>query len=251
MPMISVEYEYNLPNDYLVDHKQTLGKKRKTTYDGPDRIFLIVDNETNKEDFGPVTPEDLADGRPLPQGCRYVEIDCATNPLICQLRGPVIDELEEEIDESLIEFHPDSPDIPGYKRIRRPAPILPKDVYNKYDLIIDSKNNITLKTRSVKDVLFGEGAFNKMPEGWLPDWDFVRKHRDHELQKTDGRISIDMPESIKAKWQEYRQLLRDLPAVMQANNVPAHIALLMFPDDPDNEILPTDDPYSGAPVSPV
>lgn len=244
MPMISVEYEYNLPNDYLVDHSQSQGKKRKTTYDGPDKIFLIVNNETNKEELGPVTPEDLADGRPLPQGCRYVEVDCVTNPLICQLRGPVIDEMEEEIDETIIEFHPQSPDIPGYKRIRRPAPIIPREVYDKYNLVIDSNDNITVKIRSVKDILFGDGAFSKMPDGWLPDWDFVRKYRDNELLKTDGKVGDDMPESLKQKWKIYRQLLRDLPAVMQANNVPPHIALMMFPDDPDNEILPHDDPYN-------
>ena len=249
--MISVEYEYNLPNEFLVDHSQSMGKKRKTTYDGPEKIFLIVDNETNKEDFGPVTPEDLADGRPLPQGCRYIEVDCVTNPLICQLRGPVIDEMEDEIDESVIEFHPDSPDLAGYRRIRRPFPVTPKDVYDKYNLIIDSNDNITLRIKSVKDVLFGAGAFNRMPEGWLPDWPFVRAQRDRELLKTDGKISDDMPEALKQKWRDYRQLLRDLPAVMQANNVPAHIALLMFPDDPDNEILPQDDPYGGAPVSPT
>ena len=72
----------------------------------------------------------------------------------------------------------------------------------------------------------------------LPDWEFVRKRRDKMLASADGRVSEDMPDSLKQQWFTYRQRLRDLPSVMQANNVPAHIALMMFPEDPDSLLPP-------------
>jgi hypothetical protein len=42
-----------------------------------------------------------------------------------------------------------------------------------------------------------------------------------------------MPEDVKEVWKIYRQKLRDLPAVMQENNVPPSIAYYMFPLTPD------------------
>ena len=95
MPMISVEYDYAVPNSFMSDHSFSQGKTRTTTYDGPDKIYLIVD-ENGKEHMGPVTAEEKADGRPLPLGCTYHEVDCIENPLFCQLRAPVIDEAEED-----------------------------------------------------------------------------------------------------------------------------------------------------------
>jgi hypothetical protein len=230
MPMISVDYEYNLPNEFLVDHSQSMGKKRQTTYDGPDKIYLIVNNETGKEQLGPITAEEKADGRPVPLDCRYVEVDCVENPLLCQLRGPVIDEAEE--DHTGSQPHPQSPEIEGYRRYTYQTPILPHNVYDKYAITVDSNDNITIPVRSVVEVMYG----NSLTQ--LPDWTFVRKQRDKMLAAADGRISDDMPDTLKQEWYTYRQLLRDLPSVMEENNVPAHIALLMMPEDPDSKRPP-------------
>jgi hypothetical protein len=230
MPMISVDYEYNLPNDFLVDHSQSMGKKRQTTYDGPDKIYLIIDNETGREHMGPITAEEKADGRPVPLGCRYVEVDCAENPLLCQLRGPVIDEAEE--DHTGSQPHPLSPEIEGYHRYTYQTPILPRNIYDNYAITVDENDNITIPIRTVVEAMYG----NALTE--FPDWTFVRKQRDKMLAAADGRISDDMPESLKQEWYTYRQLLRDMPAVMEENNVPAHIALLMMPEDPDSKLPP-------------
>lgn len=224
MPLIEVDYEFNLPNDYMVDHNQDQGKTRTTTYDGPDKLFLIIDNETGKEAMGPITAEEKADGRPVPEGCRYVEVDCIENPLLCQLRGPVIDEAEEDYTEEV--FHPQSPEITGYDRFSYQLPLQPRDVYNGLDITVDLNNNIDIPVRSVTDVFLGEDA------GDLPDWNFVRKHRDMLLKNSDSELADDMPESLKTEWRKYRQLLRDLPTVMQENNVPPHVSLFMFPKVP-------------------
>lgn len=226
MPLISVDYEYNLPNSYMVDHTFTEGKTRATTYDGPERIFLIVNNETGKEEFGPVTPENLADGRPLPLGCRYVEIDCVTNPLICQLRAPIIDEAEDEHTSS--EPHPQSPLIPGYPQYIIQTPILVRNIYDKFRITVNEDDTLNVPVYTVNEALFGVGAFEE-----LPDWNFVRAKRNKEITKSDGRIGEDMPQVLKDKWIAYRQLLRDLPDALK--DVPPWIALKMFPVDPDNE----------------
>ena len=230
MPMISVDYTYNLPNDFLVDLSQSMGYTRETTYDGPDRLYLIIDNATGKEHMGPITAEEKADGRPVPQGCRYVEIDCVENPLLCQLRGPVIDEAEE--DHTGSQPHPLSPEIEGYRRYTYQTPLLPRNIYDNYNITVDQDDNVNIPIRTVVEVMYG----NSLTE--LPDWEFVRKRRDKMLASADGRVSEDMPDSLKQQWFTYRQRLRDLPSVMQANNVPAHIALMMFPEDPDSLLPP-------------
>lgn len=224
MPLIEVDYEFGLPNEYMIDHSQSQGKTRIATYDGPDKLYLIVDNATGKEAMGPITAEEKADGRPVPDGCRYVEIDCVENPLLCQLRGPVIDEAEEDYTEEV--FHPQSPEITGYERFTYQLPLQPSDVYDGLNITIDNNDNVVIPTRSVTDVFLGEDV------GELPDWDFVRQHRDTLLKNSDSELADDMPETLKAEWRKYRQLLRDLPTVMQDNNVPAHVALFMFPDVP-------------------
>jgi hypothetical protein len=235
MPMISMEWTYNLPNEYLVDHSFTAGKTRTTEYDGPDKIYLIINNETGKEEFGPITAEEKADGRPIPEGCRYVEVDCTTNPLVCQLKGPVIDEAEE--DPEIDTWHPQSPDIPGYERYSYGTPLLPRDIYNKMELSVDENDNITIPVFTPVEILFG-GALTEMP-----NWDYAKKIRNHSLSSSDGAISEDMPVELKEKWKTYRQLLRDFPATMQAHNVPPGIALMMLPLEPGAEIPPEDGPY--------
>ena len=94
---IRVEYDLALPNSFLVDHGTSDGNTRTSVYDGPDKIYLQIGAD-GREVAGPLTEDDIADGRPMPGDCvDWFEVDCATNPLICQLRGPVIDELAEDI----------------------------------------------------------------------------------------------------------------------------------------------------------
>jgi hypothetical protein len=116
MSNISVEFDLNLPNEFLVDHSQSEGKTRKFTYHGPDKIWLQI-GEDGTETHGPLTAEDIADGRPVPADVvEWLEVDCTTNPLVCQLRGPIINELQEErTGEEIV--HPGSPAIDGYPQL--------------------------------------------------------------------------------------------------------------------------------------
>lgn len=227
MPMIEFEWTLNLPNDYLVDHSQSEGKTRTAVYDGPDKIYLIVDNETGKEAFGPITEREKNDGRPIPLGCRYVEVDCTENPLVCQLRGPVVDEQEEEYEDE--EFHPQSPDIPGYPRLTRQYPLMARDIYDGTDLTIDENDNITVPIKSVAHSFYSD-------DREFPTWDQIKKRRNQMLADSDGILSDDMPESLQQEWRTYRQRLRDMPTALAS--VPTHIADQMYPQPPGSDIPP-------------
>lgn len=225
MSMISVEFDLPLPNDFLVDHSQSEGKSRKYTYHGPDKIYLQISKETGEEVAGPLTQEDVDDGRPVPADAYLYEVDCVSNPLICQLRAPIVDELQEDYTDEEV-WHPGSPDIEGYDRLSYQLPLMPDDIF-------DSKN-VTIENDQV--VLKVYTACQKACDldNWMT-WDDIRKHRDQLLRNSDSAIAEDMPESLKNEWKVYRQRLRDLPSLMQANNVEPTVAYFMFPDQPDND----------------
>ena len=220
--MISMTYELPLPNEFLVDHSQSEGKTRTCTYDGPDRIYLYI-GEDGRENHGPVTAEDLADGRPLPADATLFEIDCTTYPLICQLRGPVVPHTQETRSPEHVP-HPHSPVIEGYPQFKYSLPLFPEDIYNRYSVkIIDGQPTLQVWT-----------AIQKLLDRDDPmTWDDIRDHRNKMLSNSDSQIAEDMPENVKDVWKAYRQKLRDLPTVMQANSVPPSIAYYMFPNTPD------------------
>jgi hypothetical protein len=219
---ISVEFDLNLPNEFLVDHSQSEGKTRKFVYHGPDKIYLQI-GEDGTEKHGPLTAEEIADGRPVPADVvEWYEVDCTTNPLICQLRGPIVNELQEErgVEEA---SHPDSPAIEGYPQFKYALPLVPDDIYDRNSVkVIDGVP--TLKTWSAtKKLIDKEDSLT---------WDDIRKHRDQLLSGSDGKVTEDMPEDLKSEWKVFRQRLRDLPDVMQSNNVSPDIAYYMFPEQP-------------------
>lgn len=222
MAMISITYELPLPNEFLVDHSQSEGKTRTCTYDGPDKIYLQI-GEDGLEKHGPVTAEDLADGRPIPADATLFEIDCTTYPLICQLRGPIIPHTQEFRSAENVP-HPHSPVIEGYPQFKYALPLLPEDIYNRYSVkVIDGQPTLQVWTATQK-LLDRDDPMT---------WDDIREHRNKMLTNSDSQIAEDMPENVKTAWKLYRQKLRDLPDVMQANNVPPSIAYYMFPNTPD------------------
>jgi hypothetical protein len=222
MTMISITYELPLPNEFLVDHSQSEGKTRTCTYDGPDKIYLYI-GEDGLENHGPVTAEDLADGRPLPADATLFELDCTTYPLICQLRGPIVPHTQETRGQYMV-AHPHSPVIEGYPQFEYALPLFPEDIYNRYTVkIIEGQPTLQVFTATQK-LLDRDDPMT---------WDDIRDHRDKMLRNSDSQIAEDMPEDVKEVWKIYRQKLRDLPTVMQENNVPPGIAYYMFPHTPD------------------
>jgi hypothetical protein len=232
MAMVEFEWTMKLPNEYMVDHSFTDGHTRTCVYDGPDKLYLIIENDTGKEHLGPVTELEKADGRPVPKGCRYVEVDCISNPLICELKGPILDEMDE--DYTSFTHPPGGMDMEGHNTFTYQTPLRPLDVYEPDSIHVDEDDNITVQARTIPWAVMGSGDR-------LPDWDDVRAKRMQLLSNSDSEVVDDMPTDLKAKWLDYRQRLRDWPATMQDAGIPAWIAYNMEPIDPASE----EDPLTG------
>ncbi len=57
-------------------------------------------------------------------------------------------------------------------------------------------------------------------EAYKPDmWGEIREKRDDLLLETDWTQNPDVPETTKAKWQSYRQALRDVPSQSDPYNI--------------------------------
>ena len=218
---IRVEYDLALPNSFLVDHGTSDGNTRTAVYDGPDKIYLQIGAD-GREVAGPLTEDDIADGRPMPGDCvDWYEVDCATNPLICQLRGPVIDELEEEYTGETV--HPQSPEIEGYPQFSYSTPIMPGDIYDKMSVrVVDGELEVDRWTVE-KKLVDRDTAYT---------WDDIRAKRNMTLEQCDMRTSTDMPSELLEEWKVYRQRLRDLPSVLEAAGVTPMVAYYMFPEPP-------------------
>ena len=244
--IISKAWKLKLPNSFLVDHSFSDGKERDQTYDGPDKIYLQIGAD-GKEHYGPLTEDDIADGRPKPADVvQWYEVDCARSDkhaLICQLRGPVINEKEESRDLSVDVAHPGSPDMSadGYQQFTYGSVLYPDDVWNYETITVSNPgsagpDDISISAFTAKEKINGVDEDKT--------WDMVRAHRNRELTNSDGAIAEDMPDELKTKWKTYRQQLRDLPNKMAAANVHPNIADMMFPMQPDY-VEPPKDPSEG------
>ena len=225
MAFISLPYNLPIPNDFLVDHSVSEGKTREAVYHGPDKIYLQLNKDTHKEAYGPLTAEDLADGRPIPVDCYIYEVDCIENPLICQLRAPVVNELQEDYVD--IVPHPQSPVIDGYPQFTYQLPLMPNDLFNRYSVRVEN-GELKIDAFTVPQKL-GDRDINRT-------WEEVRAHRDSLLESSDGQIPIDAPESIQEDFRVYRQRLRDLPTALA--DVPPQVAYYMFPEHPHSKRIP-------------
>lgn len=228
---ISVEFDLLLPNEFLVDHDTTEGKTIKCKYDGPDKIYLQI-GENGREIHGPLTEDNILDGRPMPADVvEWYEVDCSENPLLCQLRGPINNQLQ--VDYTGEEYHPATPEIEGFPRYKYPTPLKPHDVYDKYNItVVDGEVNIP--RFSVIDRLHARDTDLT--------WDEIRAKRDGILESSDSRVTSDMPTALQDAWKEYRQKLRDFPEIMQANGVTPNWAYYMFPEDPNAHKEPINGP---------
>ena len=225
--IISHSWKLKLPNDFLVDHSFSDAKERTTTYDGPDKIYLQLGSD-GKEKYGPLTEDDIADGRPRPADVvEWFEVDCAAsddNALICQLRAPVIDEKEEERGTGEV-IHQGSPNLGAdYPRFAYATPLMADDIYNFESIKKNASNQLEISAFTVKEKI--NGADMDLT------WDNIRSMRNRNLEASDGSVASDMPTSLQDDWKAYRQKLRDFPKTMLDAGVHPNIAQNMFPQDP-------------------
>ena len=222
--IISVEFDLGLPNEYMVDHSQSAGKTRKFTYQGPDKLYLQL-GEDGTEKYGPLTEDEISDGRPVPADVvEWYEVDCATNPLVCQLRGPVVDKLQEQYDDEPY-VHPQSQVLDGTVTMKVFGPPKPGDIYDSLTGIKkETDGSLSVRKLSTLEAIHGDEKNVTITD--------LRMKRDQFLQSSDGQLASDMPSSLQDEWKAYRQQLRDFPSIIEGAGIDPNIAAYMFPEQP-------------------
>lgn len=195
--IITKVFTYNLPDDYL-SQERTLGKTAEWTYIGPDEVCLVINKDTNTYAGKFFTGDH--DHHNIPEALHeyHVHVDCSTNPLLCALAHCEI----EKPDYADLDQHEELlPDGLTYKRPLHPPP---DHTHNIADIIFDPVTKIA-------PTVFPW----KQPHS---NWDDLREWRRRILEESDGKTADDVPESVKAPWETFRQLLRDIPQIHGASN---------------------------------
>lgn len=186
---IDKTFTYDIPDDYLYQTND-LGLTGEWTYNGVDKLWVLVSKETNK--YVGIYYTEAEDGEhiPTPLDMYKVRIDANVDPLFCCLIGA--DEVRDYAElEQLVE------ELPDGNTYSRPAVITPDHAYELTDIEYDPV----------------AGSFVK-PYPWKKPhmtWEMMRDWRNQTLMTLDYRAPADAPEAVKAQWEAYRQALRDLP----------------------------------------
>ena len=77
--------------------------------------------------------------------------------------------------------------------------------YDGIEILESDKNNVTKPAESALEAVFANIKSNQ-------NLSRLRNKRDRLLKESDWSQGGDVPDSLKTKWQSYRQALRDLPA---------------------------------------
>lgn len=202
--IISVPFTYNVPDDYL--HLTTdLGKTGEWTYNGPDKIWVFVDKETNKlSGRHPLTEKEDGEHYPTPLDQIKVMVDCNSDPLMCTIL-----QAHEVQDYSELEQHVE--ELPCGNTYSRPKTPPPDHTYEYTDIEYDPIVGY-----------FREPLTFKKPH---ISWDDIRNWRNERLLAHDHKAPADAPQSVKDMWEAHRNALRDLPQVHGASNTHIEIDL--------------------------
>jgi hypothetical protein len=205
MAHIQKTITYSLP-DEMFGITSNENKTSTAEFNGPSTMVVWIDKETGSIDQT-FDKDDYTDA-PVPLNCRVLEINAEDSDedtikialLLGGLEKPKMYEIQvgPSVDRNVV--------------VKDPSDV--RMVFDEMALVADVESDIKIKT---------------MPK--TRDDAFIRDVRDGILTGTDGTVSEDMPESLKAEWIAYRQKLRDIPSDWSA--VPNH--LIRFPEAPDDK----------------
>lgn len=209
----SITFTYKVA-DEIYASTDLQGKIGTAVYTGPDRVWVFVDQNTGSlvSENPPLTSIDDGASVPTPIGTRKIELVAADDPIImgliyanrCVTQNQTT--TSETMPNGLVRTYNDIPEIA-----------------QTYDLAQISYNLAT-------------NEWNTPPYLLSPiAWSDVITSRNALLTASDGRIAPDMPDALKTQWTEFRQQLRDLPALYgygTANEVAAwKVVLPVYPTE--------------------
>ena len=207
MAKTKLTFTYDIQDDYC---SGTFDLKRSAqyTYEGPDKIWIFVHNETGEiQNMNWFSQEEDGPNLEAPLGYTNVEIDCSANPLACELIG------SNQYDWDRTQQEMNSIDLPNGDTYTYPKYPEPNHTYSTEDI----KYNIDT----------GTFTYNNF-EGWRT-WEEIEDLVKNKLKRVDEQLTRinDFPESLLTALTEYKNTLdtflvdwADIPP--QGVNVPVN-----------------------------
>lgn len=199
---IEVEYTYQCPIDNYLDGE--LQDIITETYFGPDKLFLIVNEDGIFETV--LLAEEVEDGRPIPKGHIQVELDCQNYPLVAEVLSDF--HANNKDDDNFLETVglKTIPTPDGYEEFTYEYPIHPDHLYD------DLKSTYNFETGEVE--LYKNTNADILGE--KTSWDDIRRRRNAFLVSSDSLAhSLSQIDQDKSQLLDtYRQNLRDLPELL-------------------------------------
>lgn len=187
--IITKTFTYDIPDDYL-HQTNANGLTGTYTYEGPDKMWIFIDNDTNKR-FGSLIYTEKNDGAdvPTPAGAYKVCVDANVDPEIASMLFNVVDY------STLPTVAEDLPDGTQYVRPQSPPP---DHTYELSECVYDPVASAWVK-----------------PLPWKQphmSWDELKRARNMMLLGSDKVLAGNLlTDAQRAEYEAYRQLLRDLP----------------------------------------
>lgn len=213
MNKITHTFTYDQPDEYLAQ-TNTLGKVGNWTYTGPDKIWIFIDNDTNKIVGHFLTEDENGGDVPVPFDQYRVEIDPTVDPIIATLVGA-----SDIPDYATLEQYTET--LPCGNTYSRPLSLPPDHTYELLDIIYDKETSKFVT-----------------PLPWKQPhmtWEGIRTWRNSLLEASDHKVLSDMPDAVKTKWDTYKQSLRDIPQTYGAASgsaIPPVEPWKVYPIDP-------------------
>lgn len=197
---------YDMPDDYL-HQTNTLGKTGSYEYEGPDKLWIFVSEDTGKPLNGQVfTIKDDGDEVPTPSGLVKVFVDASVETVMASM-------IWRHKDYSYLPTQTEQ--LPDGTSYTRPIDQPPDHTFEFMDCVYNVATGQWIK-----------------PFPWKKPhvtWDDLRAARTSLLAASDKVIATTvMSDQQRAAFEVYRQKLRDLPTVF-AGVDPWKV---MFPEDP-------------------
>jgi hypothetical protein len=217
---IKVNYTYMSPSENYLDGPAT--EEVQEEYFGPDKIFVIVNNDNGKIHDVWVESE-KNDGRPVPFNHNVIVVQAKKEPLLVE----VLSDYHNNVLEGV------APDdhltlkqigIDGYTKFEYTFPIHPDELYDDSRCYYDwNKMKFILVNNTNVDII-----------GEFPGWEANRERRNFLLERSDmWLLNPSLSEEKIEEVNNYKQQLRDFPALWEESGIDDIFSDSCWPIKPD------------------
>jgi hypothetical protein len=203
---IRVQYEYFCPaGDYLDESNTQIINEE---YYGPDKLFVIVNNETGKI-YDTLIEVEINDGRPTPAGHTVIELDPTVYPLEVEVLSDYHNNSEDEEEQGFDSRELRQIGFDGHHKFEYTFPIHPDELYDDRRSYYDWSTKKFVLVQNTNEDIIGE----------FPGWEITKQRRNFSLTESDAWLmNPTLTEEQIAEIHEYKQKLRDFPKLWQESD---------------------------------